>query len=64
MSVTHSDRTGRVGKSRLGLEVAWHKEPAMVDGVWLVELAPVVDPRLVGAVVAGRLGVAEGAVDC
>ncbi|PZG18692.1 hypothetical protein C1I95_13025, partial [Micromonospora craterilacus] len=46
---------GGVGKTRLALELARAAPPA-ATGPWLVELAPVRDPKLVAATVAGALG--------
>jgi predicted ATPase len=53
--------TGGSGKTRLALAVAtelvdWSGFP---DGVWLAELAPLVDPLLVPGVVAASVGVKE-----
>ncbi|HET8630933.1 MAG TPA: helix-turn-helix domain-containing protein, partial [Thermomicrobiales bacterium] len=50
---------GGVGKTRLGLAVARALAPAYPDGAWLVALAPLADPALVPAAVAGALGVVE-----
>jgi len=50
---------GGVGKTRLSLEVAAQVLPQYQDGVWLVELAPTSDARLVPQVVASVLGVRE-----
>ena len=47
---------GGIGKTRLGLEVAWHLLSKFADGVWVIELAPLSDPDLVPAVVATALG--------
>ncbi len=44
---------GGVGKSRLAIEVARSINASFLDGVWLVELAPVVDP---GALIASVIG--------
>ena len=49
---------GGIGKTRLGVEVARCLLPAFVDGVWLVELAPLSDPSLVPANVAVALKLA------
>jgi predicted ATPase/class 3 adenylate cyclase len=38
---------GGVGKTRLAIEVAAETAPAFPDGVWLCELAPVMDPAAV-----------------
>jgi predicted ATPase/DNA-binding SARP family transcriptional activator len=48
--------TGGVGKSRLAIEVARPLEASFIDGVWLVELAPVVDPGLIASTVGTVLG--------
>ncbi len=50
---------GGFGKTRLSLQVAADVLDAYPDGVWLVELAPVGDPRLVPQAVASALGVKE-----
>src|SRR5580704_11456357 len=47
---------GGIGKTRLGLEVARRLLPKFVDGVWVVELAPLSDPGLVPVTVATALG--------
>ena len=51
--------TGGVGKTRLAIEVARRAMAAHPGGVWMVELAPVRDPDLVAAAVAGAAGVGE-----
>jgi hypothetical protein len=48
---------GGVGKTRLGLQVAAEASGIFPDGVWLIELAPVVEPGVVGEAVATTLGV-------
>jgi NDMA-dependent alcohol dehydrogenase len=48
---------GGVGKTRLALQVAAELTGEFPDGVWLVELAPVVDPGAVPDAVATALGV-------
>jgi len=48
---------GGVGKTRLALQVAAELAPEFDDGVWLVELGPVGDPRSVPDAVATALGV-------
>jgi predicted ATPase/DNA-binding CsgD family transcriptional regulator len=48
-----------VGKTRLALRLAGEALDAYADGVWLVELAPLVDPVLVPQTVAAVLGVQE-----
>jgi predicted ATPase/DNA-binding SARP family transcriptional activator len=50
-----------VGKSRLGLQVAADLLQDFPDGVFLVLLAPVTDPRLVLSTIAQALGVRESA---
>src|SRR3984893_8177149 len=55
---------GGIGKTRLGLELARRLLSEFVDGVWVIELAPLSDPDLVPATVATALGLdlAGGAV--
>src|SRR5438045_5539681 len=50
---------GGSGKTALALEVARGLLDAFPDGIWLVELAPLVDPALVPQVIAAPLGVRE-----
>jgi predicted ATPase/class 3 adenylate cyclase/DNA-binding CsgD family transcriptional regulator len=50
---------GGIGKSRLALQVAAGALDGAGDGVWLVELAPVAEPKLVARTVAAALGVRE-----
>jgi predicted ATPase/DNA-binding SARP family transcriptional activator len=52
---------GGCGKSRLAQEATGALLSDYPDGVWLVELAALVDPVLVPQAVAATLGVAEGA---
>jgi non-specific serine/threonine protein kinase len=47
---------GGVGKTRLALRVADEVQRAFPDGVWLVELAPVVNGEFVGRATAAALG--------
>jgi predicted ATPase/DNA-binding SARP family transcriptional activator len=49
---------GGIGKTRLGVEVGRHLLPDFVDGVWLVELAPLSDPGLLPVSVAVALKLA------
>jgi transcriptional regulator with XRE-family HTH domain len=53
--------TGGIGKTRLALEVAFDLVSAFADGVWLVELAPLIDPALVARTVAATLEIREKA---
>jgi predicted ATPase/DNA-binding CsgD family transcriptional regulator len=50
---------GGVGKTRLAAEVAERVAGRFADGVWLVELATVLDPAQVPAALAAALGVRE-----
>src|SRR5439155_12038973 len=50
---------GGCGKTRLALQVAAELLEEYAHGVWLVELAPLVDPALVPQTVASALGVRE-----
>ena len=50
---------GGIGKTRLSLQVAADLMDEFPDGVWLVELAAIADPRLVPQAVASVLGVKE-----
>lgn len=50
---------GGCGKTRLALEVAAGLLSEHVDGVWLVELAPVADVQLLPRAIASALGVRE-----
>ena len=51
--------TGGAGKTRLAIEVASRLIDAFADGVWLVELAALSDPRLVPQAVAQALALPE-----
>ena len=51
--------SGGTGKTRLSLEAAAELVEQFVDGVWLVELAPVLDPALLVQSVASTLEVRE-----
>lgn len=51
--------TGGAGKTRLALHAAAEQVEEHADGVWLVELAALADPRLVPQEVASALGVRE-----
>ena len=50
---------GGSGKTRLAGEVARRVAGRFADGAWLVELAPVIDPEQVPAVVAAAVGVRD-----
>ena len=50
---------GGAGKTRLALAVASDNLDRFPDGVWLVELAPLVDPALVARTAAAVLGIAD-----
>src|SRR5215204_2227397 len=52
---------GGSGKTRLALEVARDLVGAYPDGVWLIELGPLSEGKLVPRAVAGALGVKEEA---
>jgi predicted ATPase/class 3 adenylate cyclase len=52
---------GGIGKSRLSIQLGADLLDDYRDGVWLVELAPLTDPRLVAQAVASVLGVKEDA---
>jgi len=50
---------GGAGKTRLAIEVASRLVDVFADGVWLVELAALSDPRLVPQAVAKALALTE-----
>jgi predicted ATPase/DNA-binding SARP family transcriptional activator/DNA-binding CsgD family transcriptional regulator len=50
---------GGSGKTRLALEVIRDMVGAYLDGIWVVELAPLSEPELVPQAVASALGVRE-----
>ncbi|HEX4836171.1 MAG TPA: tetratricopeptide repeat protein [bacterium] len=50
---------GGAGKTRLAIHAAAEMLEASADGVWLVELAPLLDPSLVPYAVASTLGARE-----
>jgi predicted ATPase/class 3 adenylate cyclase len=51
--------TGGLGKTRISLQVAAELVDDFPDGVWLVELASLTDPRLVPQAIASVLGVKD-----
>ncbi|MEU6231637.1 regulator [Kitasatospora sp. NPDC047058] len=51
---------GGVGKSRLALRAAARAAGAFPDGTWLVEIAPVQDPLLIGHAVLEALRLTDG----
>jgi non-specific serine/threonine protein kinase len=50
---------GGIGKTRLALQAATELLDRFVDGVWLVDLAPLSDPLLVAAAVGDAVGIRE-----
>jgi predicted ATPase/class 3 adenylate cyclase len=52
--------SGGAGKTRMALEVGAALLSEELDGVWLVELAPLDDPRLVAETLCGTIGVPVG----
>ena len=55
-SVVTLTGSGGVGKTRAAIEIGWLVVDEFVDGVWLVELAPVADPDLAVTTIATALG--------
>jgi predicted ATPase/DNA-binding winged helix-turn-helix (wHTH) protein len=51
---------GGIGKTRLAVALARESWPHFADGVWLVQLSSLTDPRLVPAVVAAAVGLELG----
>ena len=54
---------GGCGKSRLALQVGAELLESFVDGVWVVELAPISDPSAVAAAAAAVFGLREEDLD-
>ncbi len=52
---------GGVGKTRLALQAGTDLLPYFPDGVWLIELASILDPALVPQAIVSALGLHEGA---
>jgi predicted ATPase/DNA-binding winged helix-turn-helix (wHTH) protein len=52
---------GGIGKTKLGFEAARLVTQHFADGVWAVELAPLMEPELVPNAIARTLGIASGA---
>jgi non-specific serine/threonine protein kinase len=50
---------GGAGKSRLATEIAARQTSAFPDGVWIVELAALVDPQLIAPATSTVLGIRE-----
>jgi predicted ATPase/DNA-binding CsgD family transcriptional regulator len=50
---------GGVGKTRLALSVAAEANDRFADGVWYVNLVPVIDPLMIAPVIADALGLGE-----
>jgi predicted ATPase/DNA-binding SARP family transcriptional activator len=48
---------GGAGKTRISIEVGFRLIGSFADGIWLVELASIADPQLVGEALCGALGV-------
>jgi predicted ATPase len=53
--------TGGCGRTRLAIELARTVLGEYPDGVWLVELAAILDPRLVAQQLGAAVGVREAA---
>jgi predicted ATPase/class 3 adenylate cyclase len=50
---------GGTGKTRLSLQIAQDVLPEFMNGVWLVELAPLTDPSLIPQTIASIVGLRE-----
>ncbi len=51
---------GGIGKTRLGLAIAWALRDHFPDGVFFVDLASISDPSLVATTAAHAIGIREG----
>jgi predicted ATPase/DNA-binding winged helix-turn-helix (wHTH) protein len=51
---------GGIGKTKLGFEAARLLIPKFPDGVWAIELAPLMEPELVPSAIARTLRIASG----
>jgi predicted ATPase/class 3 adenylate cyclase len=49
--------SGGVGKTRAAMEIGWLVIDDFVDGIWMVELAPVADPDMVIAALASTMSI-------
>jgi predicted ATPase len=54
--ITRLTGAGGAGKTRLAVEIAARITPEYADGVWCVDLAPIIHPDLVPVTVARALG--------
>ena len=48
-----------IGKTKLCIKVGWNLLELFPDGVWLVELAPVKDPKFIPQAIAAAMGLKE-----
>ncbi len=55
--VTTLTGSGGVGKTRAAIEIGWLVVDEFVDGVWMIELAPLADPDAVISSIASTLSV-------
>jgi predicted ATPase/DNA-binding winged helix-turn-helix (wHTH) protein len=49
--------SGGIGKTRVAIEAGWQLADRYPDGVWLIELAPLQDAKLIASAIAGALGI-------
>ena len=52
--------TGGIGKTSLAVHVAAQMQDSYPDGIWLIDLAPVAEPSLIGSTAAGVLNTGVG----